>query len=148
MWGNRHVRGQSKCDVSSLWRYMRGIERDPEKCTRETLKYRERLWNMCGRKTLKKQWERLWNIESDSEMCAQNHERLSNTCEIDSEILTETLKPPKNREIALLLATNRWCVVKYVSQKQNKSNDKKQNKFNDQWYHTILQYFRDFHISI
>jgi len=34
--------------------------------------------------------------------------------------------PPKNGEIALLLATNRGCVAKYVSQKWNESNDKSQ----------------------
>jgi len=32
--------------------------------------------------------------------------------------------PPKNGEIALWLATNRGCVVKYVSQKWNESNNK------------------------
>jgi len=33
---------------------------------------------------------------------------------------------PKNAEIALVLATNRGCVVKYVSQKRNESNDRSQ----------------------
>jgi len=33
---------------------------------------------------------------------------------------------PKNEEIALLLATNRGCVVKYVAQKRNESNDQYQ----------------------
>jgi hypothetical protein len=37
--------------------------------------------------------------------------------------------PPKNGEIALLLATNRGCVVKYVSQKRNESNNKYQDLF-------------------
>jgi len=35
-------------------------------------------------------------------------------------------EPPKNGEIALLLGTNRGCVVKYVSQKWNDSNNKYQ----------------------
>ena len=32
-------------------------------------------------------------------------------------------QPPKNGEVALLLATNRWCVQKYVRQKFNESNN-------------------------
>ena len=34
--------------------------------------------------------------------------------------------PPKNGEIALLLATNRGCVAKCASQNRNKPNDKSQ----------------------
>jgi len=34
--------------------------------------------------------------------------------------------PPRNGEVALLLATNRWCVVKSVPQKRNESSDKSQ----------------------
>ena len=46
--------------------------------------------------------------------------------------------PPKNGLIALWSATNRWCVVKCVSQKRNRSNNK-----ND-WYNILVSFIFKF----
>jgi len=46
--------------------------------------------------------------------------------------------PPKDGEIALWSATNRWYVVKYVSQKRNQSNSK------DRWYNILVTFIFKF----
>jgi len=46
---------------------------------------------------------------------------------------------PKNREIALWLATNRWYVVQHVSQNQNESNNKQQWYNNKQRWNNISE---------
>jgi len=52
--------------------------------------------------------------------------------------LKSDLLPPKNGLIALWSATDRWYVVKYVSQKRNWSNNK------SQWYNILVTFIFKF----